>query len=573
MKKIIVTASAALIVVAGVASGVDARGAEAAKPAAPAVSAPSSAASAPASTAGTAAPAAAATSPPPTAAAPPGPPSAPAIVARVDDKPVRFADLPPPRRFVTRHRAKIGGVAFSYTATAGETYIANASGHPIASFFSFAYVKDDPVDVKRPVLFLFNGGPGAASIWVHVGALGPKNVVGDRDVNPTNTPPFTLRDNPDSVLDVADLVFVDPVGTGFSHAVGNARDTDFAGVDVDADSVARFIERWLTDNGRWNSPKYLVGESYGTIRAAVLSRALLGGPFYTTFMRGITLDGIVLVGSAIDGGAKGGPGVGALTATDPDAAAGVALPGIATTAWYHGLVDRGARDLEQTYAAAREFGAHEYTDALRKLRAKELTADDQQRIATKLASFTGLPADAWLKAELRIPSGAYAKQALASRGLELGMYDSRYTLPAGGVGDPVADDPAMTQYVPGFVAAFHDVLRNELKVDMPYPYASIAFGYAFRWDFTHGGVPDDHTFAHDLATSMRRTPKLRVLVCSGHYDLVTPPAAAERAIARAGLPKERVTFRNYASGHMLYLGGTASQFANDVREFVRAGQR
>lgn len=501
-----------------------------------------------------------------------GPPAPPAVISRVSEKPVRIADLPPRRRFTTQGRVAIGGRAVAYTATAGDTYITNAYGEPIASFFSFAYVRNGAVDAHRPVMFIFNGGPGSSSIWLHIGAFGPKRVVPDRDVNVRNTPPFELRDNPDSILDVTDLVFIDPVGTGFSHAVGNARDADFASVDADADSVARFIEAWLTENGRWNSPKYVLGESYGTIRAAVLSRALLGGPFYTTFMRGITLDGIVLVGSTLDGGVKGQPPVGTRAAIDPDGAAGVNLAGQAVTAWYHGRVDRAGRTAAQIYEEARNFGTTEYADALRRLRGGTLPLDEQQRIAARLAAFTGLSADTWARAGLRLSVGDFGRQLLGDRGLEVGAYDSRYTLPlAGSIGDPVADDPAMTQYVPGFIATFQEFLRNDLRVTMTEPYSAIAFGYAFRFDYTHGSVPDGQTFAADLATSMRRTPRLRVLVCSGYYDFVTPPAGAEHAIKSAKLPADRVTFRNYESGHMLYLGGTADEFAADVRAFVAAG--
>src|SRR5262245_8613994 len=171
-----------------------------------------------------------------------GPPEPAPIIGHVSDKPIAFSDLPAPRQFVTRHKATIRGKSLSYTATAGETYITNTWGEPIASFFSFAYVKDDPVDAKRPVMFVFNGGPGSSSLWLHMGVLGPKRVKLDQEVNPSNTPPFDVSNNVFSVLDTTDLVFIDPVGTGFSHAVGNAKDTDFASVDADADSVARFIE-------------------------------------------------------------------------------------------------------------------------------------------------------------------------------------------------------------------------------------------------------------------------------------------------------------------------------------------
>lgn len=494
----------------------------------------------------------------PAFAEPSGPPMPPPIIARVSEKPVSFDELPAPRTFVTRHKLKIRGESIAYTATAGETYITNMSGEPIARFFSFSYVKDGN-DVSRPVIFTFNGGPGSASLWLHIGALGPKRLVLDQEVNPSNTPPFGLIDNAESVLDVADLVFIDPVGTGFSHAVGNAKDADFASVDADADSVARFIERWLSAQGRWNSPKYLVGESYGTARAALMPRALLGGPMYTSVMRGITVDGVILAGVAL-GSDK--------LADAPDPAS-LALPGLAATAWYHQKIERHGKSVGELYEEVRKFGETEYARALVQQGKGALDATQRNELALKLQAYTGLPAETWLSSNLRIPTQAFAKQVVSDSGLEVGSYDSRYTLPllASG-GEPVADDAAMTRYVPGFVAAFNDLLREHLRVDMPIPYMPINFVMNMTWSYSRTGVPEGQSFAVDLATAMRRTPALRVLVASGYYDLVTTAAGAKSQIERAGVPADRVTFKNYESGHMLYLGGTAQQFARDVRAFV-----
>lgn len=492
----------------------------------------------------------------------PAAPTAPAIIARVSERPVSFADLPPPREFVTRHTATIRGKRLAYRAIAGEKYVTNLSGEPIARFFSFSYIKE-PAEDARPVMFVFNGGPGSSSIWLHMGIFGPKRVALDQEVNPSNTPPFGAVDNPHSVLDVADLVFIDPVGTGFSHAVGNAKNQDFASVDADADSVARFIELWLTQHGRWNSPKYLVGESYGSVRAAVLPRALMGGPMYTTVMRGITVDGVILVGQALNVGVKFPEG-----AAGPDSAS-LLLPSLAATAWYHNKVDRRGKTAGEFYEEAKQFGATEYALGLAKLSRDLLNDDEQRQLAVKLQAYTGLPADEWIRSKLKIPAEGFVKQVVADRGVEAGLYDSRYTLPlAPGGGDPVADDAAMGRYVPGFVAAFNIVLRDHLQVSMPIPYTAIAFTPAFSWDYSRSGVPQAQSFAVDLATAMRRTPALRLLVASGYYDMVTTPASAESQIRRGGIPLDRVTFKNYESGHMLYLGGTAASFAADVRTFV-----
>ena len=373
----------------------------------------------------------------PTASArPSGPPIvAPDVVTRPSH--ASLADLPPPRRFVTHHRTVIRGKPIAYTATAGETYITNLYGNPIARFFSFAYVKDGPKGPSRPVLFVFNGGPGAASLWLHMGVIGPRRLVLDHEVNPSSTPPFGLRDNPFSPLDVADLVFIDPVGTGYSQAVGEAANRDFFGVDEDADSVARFIEAWLSENGRWNSRKYIMGESYGSVRAAVLPRALIGGPFYTGVMRGITVDGIILLGITLDP-----PNPAGAPAAGLDPSVGLALPSMAATAWYHRKIDRAGRSVADLFAEVTRFAATDYADALNRLTAGTLAEADKQRIAGRLAGYTAIPGEVWLRGNLTLSRQQFLRTLLADRGLEAGSYDSRYTLKLAQSGnDPVATIP------------------------------------------------------------------------------------------------------------------------------------
>ena len=473
-----------------------------------------------------------------------------------------LADLPAPKRFVSRHQAVIGGAKIAYTATAGETYLTNLQGEPIASVFSFAYIKDAP-DPRRPVLFVFNGGPGSSSLWLHMGVVGPRRVALDRQVNPSNIGPFALADNPDSLLDVADLVFIDPVGTGFSRILGKGRPEDFFGVDQDADTVAQFIELWLGQNGRWTSPKYVMGESYGSTRAAVLPRALMGGPTYTGVMRGITVNGIVLLGTSLDGAGAG--------SSAPEWGPALDLPGMAATAWAHGKVDHGGRILAAFVDEVTHFAQTDYVEAQRKAQAGSLSEADRAAILVRLTAYTSLPAPAFGK-DLRISKAAFAKQLLAKEGLDVGMYDSRYTLPsAHSGGEPVADDPAMGQYVPGFVAAFHQMLSQDLHVDMDRPYGAIVWrDLLSKWQWQRSGVPEGQSYAEDLAVAMRRTPRLQVLVAGGDFDLVTPPAAARHSLEAASTPQDRVRYRNYESGHMLYIGDTAPAFARDVRDLIRA---
>ena len=478
-----------------------------------------------------------------------------------------LAPVPAPQRFVTRHRTKIRGETIDYVATAGETHLFNAAGDPVASVFAFSYVKDGPRDPMRPVMFVFNGGPGSSSLWLHMGAVGPRRVALDQEVNPSNVPPFGVADNPDSLLDVTDLVFIDPVGTGYSRAVGAGKPEDFWGVDQDADSVAQFIELWLSENGRWTSPKFLMGESYGSVRAALLPRALMGGPTYVGVMRGITVNGIVLLGTTLGG--RGGP-------PDPEAAiksAASDLTAQAATAWAHGRTAHQANALPAFQAQVASFARGAYADALRAERGGTLSPADRAAMVESLSGYNGLPASVYAQS-LAVPSGAFARTLLADDGLALGLYDGRYTLPLDPTGgEPVADDPAMTRYVPGFVAAFHQMLHDDLKVEMKRPYGAIVWkDLLASWKWDRAQVAPGQSFAQDLAIAMRRNPDLRVLVASGHYDLVTTPAAARRQIEEAGLPADRVTFKDYESGHMLYLGDTAAAFSDDVRALIAAAK-
>ncbi|MDQ1155520.1 S10 family peptidase [Brevundimonas sp. SORGH_AS_0993] len=465
----------------------------------------------------------------------------------------------------TRHEITIRGQRIAYTATAGATLLRNDRDAPIASLYSFAYVKTGG-DRDRPVLFVFNGGPGASSLWLHMGVVGPRRVRLDQEVNPSSVPPFGLVDNPDSLLDVADLVFIDPVGTGFSRIVGEGRPENFYGVDEDAESVAQFIELWLTRNGRWNAPKYLMGESYGSARAALLPRALMGGPTYGGVMRGVTVNGIILLGASLNGPGTAGQG--------PSQEAALNLPAMAATAWVHDKIDHRGLTIQAFDDEVTRFATTDYLQALDKAAAG--TMDDAARaaMAARLSAYTGLPAQAWLPG-LVVSPRAFSQQLLADQGLTVGLYDGRYTLPsAHDGGEPVADDPAMGRYVPGFIAAFHQMLGEDLNVHEDRSYGAIVWRNLLpAWNWKRTGVPEGQSFAGDLATAMRRNGDLRVLVASGYYDMVTTPAAAHDALIKAGVPMDRLTLKTYESGHMLYLGNTAAAFSDDVRALIRSGRR
>lgn len=468
-------------------------------------------------------------------------------------------------RVVTEHELAIEGELVKYDAIAGETRLSDLQGNPTANIFSFSYIRTNTENKNRPVLFVFNGGPGSASLWIHMGAIGPKRVVLDNEVNPSNVPPFGIENNPYSVLNVADIVFIDPVGTGFSHALKDVDPKTFWGVDEDAESIAQFIELWLNEHGRWNSPKYVLGESYGTVRAAVLPRALMGSPIYNGVMRGITLDGIALLGTTLT--------INAPASETPTAEARAAeqsrtLPGLAATAAYHRLTP-GADNVQATYETAKTYASEVYEPALLKLMNGTLDDALRARISSQVSGMLGIDETA-LGEDLYIPEREYAKLALGPKGLEVGMYDSRYTLPLKNSGhDPVADDPAMARYVPGFVASFNQMIRDDLKVRMPRAYNAITWkDLLSSWNWDRSGVIPSEDYAQELAWSMRRNADLRVFVASGYYDLVTTPAEAYASLMGAGLPMDRVAFKDYESGHMLYLGGTSQAFADDLRAFM-----
>jgi carboxypeptidase C (cathepsin A) len=469
-----------------------------------------------------------------------------------------------PRRFESEHRGTFGGTAIRYRAIVAEHFITDPAGHRTASVFTTSYIRTDAREGSpRPVIFAFNGGPGSSSLWLHMGFLGPRRIAFNNDVKPETVPPFRLADNGDSPLDVADIVLIDPPGTGFSRILPAGKPEQFYGVDQDARATVDVIEQWIRENGRWNSPKYLVSESYGTIRAAEVAKLLAGGPMGTGRMDGVTLNGVVLLGQSMD--MSGGSG---------DGQYANALPTLAATACYFGKGPAGCT-AESQAAAARTFVRDTYLTALHA--GSSLSEEERNSIAGKLSTLTGLEPEFILGHDIRVDPHTFARQLLAGRGLQLGAYDARYTLPLSpNGGDPVADDPAMGQYVPGFVAALNLYMRHELGVALDMPYQAIAFrSVNSKWDYGYGpGIPVGRNFGDDLGVAMRRNPQLKLMVGAGYYDLTTTLGNAEYVIAHSGIPPERTQFHYYESGHMPYLGKEARPaLARDVRAFVSSPGR
>jgi carboxypeptidase C (cathepsin A) len=476
--------------------------------------------------------------------------------ASVTEKP---ADTPPPTVSVTKHSGTFGGQRIAYTATARETYLKADDGTPKASLYSTAYVKDGG-DASRPVTFLFNGGPGSGSLWLHMGAFGPKRVAIPSDARDDGAPPYPIRENPDSLLDVTDIVFIDPVGTGYSRALGKTEAKTYWGVTADAKSVAEFIRIWLTENGRWNSPKFLGGESYGTTRSAAVANELEGS------YNDVALNGIILISTILDFGAQAEvPG--------NEMSYVVNLPTMATTAWYHNKVADKPADVATFAAEARAFASGDYLLAL--LKGNRLSSDERASIRTRLARFTGL-SEAYLdRADLRVTPGRFYKELLRDRGVTVGRLDSRYTgKDYDNAGEEPDNDPSFYGIDGGYTAAMNSYARGDLgfKTDKTY----VTIGGVSDWDWKLGGRGNgDNQFYFNVAPYIGRTLRensgVKVFVAAGWYDFATPFFGAEYSLSRMGIPADRVQFHYYDAGHMMYVrDADLAKLSRDVRAFIRS---
>lgn len=489
-----------------------------------------------------------------------GPSFAAAGEAPAEDK--ATAIIPEPTRFVTRHRANFNGRTLEYTATAGETYLRDKDGEPTASVFTFAYTKDDVADDEvRPVTFLWNGGPGSASLWLHMGTFGPKRVAVPSDAAYPGLPPYPLLGAPETILDVTDLVFVDPVGTGFSRALGEHESKEFWGLYEDAKSMAALVHAWVTDNGRWNSPRFLLGESYGTTRAAAVAKIL-----EAELMMG--LNGIVFVSQALDY-------QGSTPYVRDNLVAHVTyLPTMSAAAWYHGKVESAPADLEAFLAQSRAFATDELLPAL--FKGNMLGAAERTRIRDRLAHFTGLSPAYIERVNLRVQGFRFAKELLREEGLAIGLLDARYVSDdIDDVGADPAGDAASNAISSAFKAALMDYMRKDLNVDWNRAYLAPADDeLSGNWNYRT--VPEGQSYepmfintARDLSEALRINPELKVLVASGYYDLVTPFFDAEYTLSRHDIRDEQVSFTYYGGGHMMYVNEPSrTQLLDDTRAFI-----
>jgi carboxypeptidase C (cathepsin A) len=484
------------------------------------------------------------------------------IIAQTEDEPSKN----PTRQWIsieTTHSIPIGGRELSYTSIAETIHLLDQADEPEAEFFSFTYIaQTESAEAHRPVVFAFNGGPGSASVWLHMGVLGPKRVRVPSDARAAGAPPYPLVENPHTLLAVADLVMIDPIGTGFSRVVKEGDSEDHWGVDEDAKSVARFIRAWLTKHQRWASPKYILGESYGGIRGPLLVRELQRG------FNAVALNGLILISPALD--------MEMVDGQDNDAAYATVIPTYAATAWYHDALPERPTKLEPFLDEVRAFVREEYVPAL--FAGRDLPKAKYDAVVAKLHRYTGLSEDYLRRANLKVSTNRFRRELLRDRGLVVGRLDTRYTgTEADEVGEVPSGDPFGSGISGAYVAGFRHYLQSELEViDLGRPYEVMSGEASSEWnrpdnlDSAFSGYLD---VAPALARGMADNPGLRLFVGSGYFDIATSFFAAEHNIARSTIPLDRVTLRNYSAGHMMYVHEPSFEaLAKDLADFIRAGQ-
>ena len=457
--------------------------------------------------------------------------------------------IPAETKSETQHTWSAGSRTVHYTATAGNLLIRDDEDKPNGSIFYVAYTEDGADKHTRPVTFLYNGGPGSATIWLHMGSVGPVRVV-TASPEASGPAPFKWVDNQYSLLDKTDLVFIDAPLCGFSRAVGKGTVKDFAGVDQDIKAFNKFITRYITVNQRWNSPKYLFGESYGTPRSAALVASLNND--------GIQFNGVILLSSILNYYMRA-PGY--------DIESPTYLPSYAAIAWYYKKVPQNG-SMKDWVQKAREFAGGEYAAALHQ--GDMLPKAQFDEIAQKVASFTGLPLQYVKDAKLRISPTRFRKELLRGDEKTLGRYDARFLGDdIDAAGENPSYDPSDTSISGVFVGAFHDYLQSELKYMSSEPYYLSGPGINQNWDWKHRpsgtqgppgaagrGEQSEPDTVIDLSDAMRKNPHLRVFSANGWYDLATPFFGTEHDLAQMMLPEsslKNVQFGYYPAGHMVYL--------------------
>jgi carboxypeptidase C (cathepsin A) len=485
-----------------------------------------------------------------------GRPGAPRAAAS-DSAEADSAGVPVAERIsVTHHTTNIGGHPIAYTARTGTMVLKDENGKPKAQVFYISYTKDGEDLAKRPVTFFFNGGPGSASIWLDMGIMSPMHPeMGPAGSQPA--PPYNLVPNPNSPLDVTDLVQVDAMMTGYSRPAKGVKATDFTGAQNDINMFGEFIRDYLDKYDRWQSPKYLFGESYGTFRSAGLASELQDD-------EGIQLNGIMLLGTVLDF---------QYISPSPtnDIAYSTVLPTYTATAWYHKKLpaDLQRLTLAQVVQQARDYAFGDYMLTLAK--GNTLTAAERSAAAQKIARLTGVSPTFVQNTNLRIDPGTYRTELLRDQRLILGRYDARLTAPTGNASSTRQDfDPSDVAPSGAFMSAFMRYLHDDLKYTSDLQY--YMGGHTGRWDYGALAFRGSPSEVESLRQAMAKNPYLRVMNGAGYYDTATPFANAEYTFDHLGFDqtyRDRVALKYYESGHMAYLNqASAKQLKEDIANFI-----
>jgi carboxypeptidase C (cathepsin A) len=457
----------------------------------------------------------------------------------------------------TQHSITVGGTTINYTARAGTMILRDEEGKPRASFFFTSYTKDGADPAKRPITYTFNGGPGSSSVWLHMGAFGPKRVNYLDDAGHAAKPPYRLVENEGTILDVTDLVFIDPVTTGFSRAIPLSDANKFHGVDADVQSVGEFIRLWTTRYSRWASPKYLAGESYGTTRAAGLAGWLQQQGYY--------LNGIILISSILN-----------FETTSFDTANDLAyvlfLPHYTATAWYHKRLPAELQSgtLENAIAKSKTYALGPYAAAL--MQGDRMSDADRRNVAAQLSTFTGLPERFLEQANLRVSLGRFDKELLREQRRTVGRLDSRFTgIDRDAAGETPEFDSSYAAIFGEYTATLNDYVRRELKYETDLPYEILTSKVRpWNYDRAQNRYVD---VADTLRNAMSQNPHMKVFVANGYYDGATPFAATEYTFARLGLDPEvrkNVSMDYFEAGHMMYIHRPSHlKLRRDLVEFIR----
>ncbi len=485
------------------------------------------------------------------------PAAAPAPKPVETPRPAAAAEEPP---VVTKHTVRVGQRTLNYTVTTGFMPIRNAvSGETEARIFFMAYTLDNP-PAGRPLMFSFNGGPGSASVWLHLGTLGPRRIkmLDDGMLPP---PPYEMEDNQHTWLTETDMVFIDPVGTGYSRAVKPELASKYFGIEGDIASVGEFIRMYLGRNERWMSPLFLVGESYGTTRASGLSNYL--------FDKGIALNGIVLVSAVLNFQTI-------RFADNNDLPLVLILPSYTATAWYHKRLPPAmqAKTIEQVTQEARQFAANEYMPAM--MRIDSLSAAERTALADKFSSLTGLSRDFVERANFRVDLSRFQKELLRSERRTAGRLDSRFKgIDRDAAGDTPDSDPSMNAIRPPYTAAFNAYVRGELGFKSDSEYYILGGGISSPWNWNVANGYADTSIP--MKDAMAKNPYMKIFVAQGYYDMATPFYAAEYTVSAMNLDpslSRNISFEYYEAGHMMYIEkGSLSKLKSDASKFIAAALR